>query len=111
MTTLGLALAIAAVQVTVAGIVAVVVVRIASRRSPQTAVALAGASLGLCSLLTAAAIGPLPRWWTWETSLPSAALPAAASPDRRPQTPLDGPSPLMPLRRLKLPKRPPPVSP
>jgi beta-lactamase regulating signal transducer with metallopeptidase domain len=62
---LGIALATAALQVTLAAGPAAVVVVLAGRRSPRTAAALAAVALGLCALLSAAALAPSPRWWSW----------------------------------------------
>jgi beta-lactamase regulating signal transducer with metallopeptidase domain len=66
---LGISLATAAVQVTLAAVPAVVLVAWAGRRSPRAAAALAAVALGLCFLLTAAALGPLPGWWSWNSSI------------------------------------------
>ena len=62
---LGIALATAALQVTLAGAPAAALVALSGRRSPRTAAALAAAALGLCALLTAAALAPSPGWWSW----------------------------------------------
>src|SRR5262245_50632408 len=61
----GIALATAAVQVTLATLPAAALVLIVGRRSPRTAATLAGVALGSCVLLTAVAFAPSPRWWSW----------------------------------------------
>jgi beta-lactamase regulating signal transducer with metallopeptidase domain len=66
MTSLGIALATAALQVTFAALVALAVVLWTPRRSPRTAANLAAAALRLCGLLTIAALVPIPDWWTWD---------------------------------------------
>jgi BlaR1 peptidase M56 len=100
MTSLGIALVTAAVQVTLAALIAIAVVMWAGRRSPRAAAGLAAAGLGLCSLLSLAAVGPVPGWWTWEATHPHAAQgPNVLEPVEAP-----APSPaggfVFPLRRL-----------
>jgi beta-lactamase regulating signal transducer with metallopeptidase domain len=83
MTTFGIALATAAVQVTLAALVALVVVAYLTRRSPRTAVAISAAGLGLCALLTLGATVAIPGWWTWD-SLPNPPTAAASAFTKRP---------------------------
>jgi beta-lactamase regulating signal transducer with metallopeptidase domain len=99
---LGIALATAALQVTLAAAPAAVLVALAGRRSPRTAAALAAAALGLCALLTAAALAPSPGWWSW--AYVSGGRPSAASEPTTTAAPAPGGAPAgswrVTLRRL-----------
>ena len=76
---LGIALATAALQVTLAAGLAVVLVGAVGRRSPRAAAALAALALGLCGLLTAATLAPSPHWWSWGELTPVAVPAHSAS--------------------------------
>jgi beta-lactamase regulating signal transducer with metallopeptidase domain len=65
MTHLGITLATAAVQVTLAAVPAVVLVAWAGRRSPRAAAAFAAVALALALALTATCFAPRPAWWAW----------------------------------------------
>jgi beta-lactamase regulating signal transducer with metallopeptidase domain len=70
MTSLGIALTTAAVQVTLAAAAALGIVALAGRRNSRTAATLAATALGLSVLLTLAAAAPTPHWWSWDSVTP-----------------------------------------
>lgn len=100
MTSLGIALATAAIQVTLAALIATIVVAAVARRNPRAGVVLAAAALGLCGSLSLAALAPLPGWWTWDTLPPPADRPAEVIAGETPAPPTVVGGITIPLRRL-----------
>jgi beta-lactamase regulating signal transducer with metallopeptidase domain len=101
MTSLGITLATAALQISFAALVAAALVIGAGRRSPRTAAALAAAGLGFCCLLTVVAVAPLPDWWTWDAVAatgPRAAI--AAEIQHLPAATSTADGAFIPIRRL-----------
>jgi len=100
MNQLGITLATAAVQVTLAALPAVIIVALCGRRSPRTAAALSLCGLALCLGLTATAFAPPPPWREWlNPPDPVSAAPEIRS--GRPTTSEGGASGfIIPLRRL-----------
>ena len=101
MTSFGITLFTAALQVTVAALIASAIVMIAARRSPRHGAGLAVAALGLCSLLSLAAIATVPDWWTWDKQrLRAETQPNAAAEQEPTARPSDTGGLAIPFHRL-----------
>ena len=82
MTTFGIALVTAALQVTLVAILAIAVIAWAAHRSPRTGANLATAALVACALLSVIAVVPLPNWWAWDSATDVAAGPLSGGLDQ-----------------------------
>jgi beta-lactamase regulating signal transducer with metallopeptidase domain len=81
MTSLGIAIITAAIQVTLLALPAVALIAWAARRSPRAGANLAAAALVACAMLSVIAVVPLPHWWTWDAPPSVEASPLTAETD------------------------------
>lgn len=101
MNQLGITIATAAVQVTLAVIPAVIIVAMIGRRSPRAAATLSIVALVLCLGLTVTAFVPSPPWREWLSAAGTRSTPVIAAANAQPDATESGPIGWgVPLRRL-----------